>query len=64
MVFAYARDNLGTDFTMFLYLTALILLLCLMLVLRIFHFYCFFFKRREYMAVTQGQLERELQSMM
>ena len=47
MVFAYARDNLGTDFTLFLYLAILCGILALLAVLSMINYYCCVLKKNE-----------------
>lgn len=43
MVFAYTRDNLGTDFTVFLYMSIFCIVIGLITVMRICWYYKYFF---------------------
>jgi len=47
MVFAYARDNLGTDFTLFLYLAILCGLLTTISILTMMNYYCCILKKND-----------------
>lgn len=56
MVFAYTRDSLGTDFTLFLYLAIFCAVVCGFMIISILYFFCFVFERDEEPVFLKGEI--------